>query len=67
MRSWFGEKTIIVFNKSDEVAKVEINNLKNIKGQAEQLINKENNLKVTSEKITIELAPRSYEIILIKS
>lgn len=67
IRSWFGEKTIVVFNKSDEVAKVEINKLKNIKGQAKQLINKENNLKVTSEKITIELAPRSYEIILIKS
>jgi hypothetical protein len=66
LRSWFGESTLIVFNKSDKPSKSTIKLPSSIKGRAKALIQNGSTIKKTNEVIHVELVPRSYEIILIQ-
>jgi glycosidase len=67
LRSWFGEHALVVFNKSDESADINVALPKDLKGKVQLSINKNSTIKKEGEKIRLTLAPRSYEIIIIKS
>ncbi len=67
VRSWFGENALVIFNKSDKESSLKIDLPGEIKGNIEASINNNQSIKKEKQQITIDLAPLSFEIIIIKS
>jgi glycosidase len=66
VRSWFGQHAVVVFNKSDQPANINIVLPDDVKGKIKPVIDK--NHKITKDKqvIGVNLQANSFEIILIK-
>ena len=58
---------IVVFNKSDAASEINVTLPKEIKGKVLNSINKNSTIQKDANKLSLTLAPRSYEIIIIKS
>lgn len=67
IRSWFGENALVVFNKSDEPSIITIARTTQLIGYPNAIMNNSINVIKTDEDISIELPPRSFEIIIFKS
>ena len=66
VRSWFGQHVVVVFNKSNQAADINIALPVDVKGKMKPLIDERRKITKDNRQISMELLPDSFEIIVLE-